>query len=122
MVSSFGFLRVFTTYLKLSKMPEIGTPSKIDTKKKEFHKNKVILQYIQNTKDRNDRLHFLGLISHITHLYALFETAKEQNVPNVYVHFSPRSSAKYSQDLLDFIKKDLDGYGQLATILCYDDR
>ncbi|KAF9255441.1 cofactor-independent phosphoglycerate mutase [Marasmius fiardii PR-910] len=99
-------------------------------KKKEFHKNKVILQSIQNAKDGNGRLHFLGLISdggvhsHITHLYALLEIAKEQNVPNVYVHFfgdgrdtAPCSSAKYAQDLLDFIKKDLDGYGQLATIV-----
>ncbi|KAG7092047.1 hypothetical protein E1B28_008428 [Marasmius oreades] len=102
----------------------------VSIKKKEFHKNKTILQSIQHAKDGNGRLHFLGLISdggvhsHINHLYALLETAKEQKVPNVYVHFfgdgrdtAPRSSAKYAQDLLDFIKNELGDYAQLATIV-----
>lgn len=60
--------------------------------------------------------------SHITHLYALLEAAKEAGVPHTYVHFigdgrdtAPRSAAGYAQDLLDFIKKE--GYGELATVV-----
>ncbi|ESK97725.1 phosphoglycerate -bisphosphoglycerate-independent [Moniliophthora roreri MCA 2997] len=97
-------------------------------KKKEFHKNKAILEAMTRAKEGNGRLHFLGLISdggvhsHITHLFALLETAKEQGVPHTYVHFfgdgrdtAPRSSAKYCQDLLDFMKKE--EYGELATVV-----
>ena len=60
--------------------------------------------------------------SHNTHLYALLETAKELEVPNVYIHFlgdgrdtAPRSSAKYAKELLDFIEKEK--VGKLVTII-----
>lgn len=63
-----------------------------------------------------------GVHSHITHLFALLETAKEQGVPNTYIHFlgdgrdtAPRSATIYLQQLEDFTKKL--GYGQLATII-----
>ncbi|KAF8639364.1 hypothetical protein AX17_001553 [Amanita inopinata Kibby_2008] len=97
-------------------------------KKKQFHKNPVILETCKRAKDGNGRLHLLGLISdggvhsHITHLFALLETAKEQGVPHVYVHFfgdgrdtAPRSSAGYCQQLLDFLKKEQ--VGELATVI-----
>lgn len=61
-----------------------------------------------------------GVHSHNRHLYALLETAKEQGVPNVYVHFfgdgrdtAPRSSAQYAKELQEFIDKEK--YGQVAT-------
>lgn len=60
--------------------------------------------------------------SHINHLFALLETAKELEVPHVYVHFigdgrdtAPRSSNKYAKDLLDFIEKEK--VGKLVTII-----
>lgn len=60
--------------------------------------------------------------SHIRHLFALLETAKEVGVPKTYVHFlgdgrdtAPRSAAGYAQELLDFTKKE--EYGELATII-----
>ena len=60
--------------------------------------------------------------SHITHLYALLETAKEIGVPHVYIHFfgdgrdtAPRSAAGYAQDLLDFLGKEQ--YGEIATVV-----
>jgi 2,3-bisphosphoglycerate-independent phosphoglycerate mutase len=63
-----------------------------------------------------------GVHSHITHLYALLETAKEQGVPHAYVHFfgdgrdtAPRSGAGYAKDLLEFMKKE--EYGELATVI-----
>lgn len=97
-------------------------------KKKEFHKNPTILESFKHAKDGNGRLHLLGLISdggvhsHITHLYALLETAKEVEVPHVYIHFlgdgrdtAPRSSAKYLKELLEFIEKEK--VGKLVTIV-----
>ncbi|KAK0187274.1 cofactor-independent phosphoglycerate mutase [Armillaria mellea] len=97
-------------------------------KKREFHKNKVILESFSKAKEGTGRLHLLGLISdggvhsHINHLFALLETAKEVGVPHTYVHFfgdgrdtAPRSAAGYCQELLDFMKKE--EYGELATIV-----
>lgn len=63
-----------------------------------------------------------GVHSHIKHLFALLETAKEQEVPKTYVHFfgdgrdtAPESAAGYCQQLLDFLKKE--EYGELATVI-----
>jgi 2,3-bisphosphoglycerate-independent phosphoglycerate mutase len=63
-----------------------------------------------------------GVHSHISHVYALLEAAKEQGVPETYVHFfgdgrdtAPRSAAGYCQDVLDFMKKE--EYGALATVV-----
>lgn len=100
----------------------------VSIKKKEFHKNPVILESLKKAKEGNGRLHLLGLISdggvhsHIHHLFALLETAKEQGVPHTYVHFfgdgrdtAPRSAAGYCEQLLEFMKKE--EYGELATIV-----
>lgn len=60
--------------------------------------------------------------SHILHLHALLETAKEQGVPECYVHFfgdgrdtAPRSANKYARELLEFMEK-LE-YGKIATVV-----
>ena len=60
--------------------------------------------------------------SHINHLYALLETAKEIGVPHTYVHFlgdgrdtAPRSATIYLKNLFEFMKKE--EYGELATII-----
>ncbi|TFY61366.1 hypothetical protein EVJ58_g4542 [Rhodofomes roseus] len=103
----------------------------VSIKKKQFHKNEVILESCKHAKEGNGRLHFLGLISdggvhsHIHHLYALLETAKEQGVPHVYIHFfgdgrdtAPRSAAGYAKDLVAFIEKEK--YGQIATVIAVD--
>ena len=51
---------------------------------------------------------------------ALLETAKEQGVPHVFVHFfgdgrdtAPRSAAGYAKELQEFLDKGK--YGQIAT-------
>jgi 2,3-bisphosphoglycerate-independent phosphoglycerate mutase len=119
----------------------------VSIKKRQFHKNQAILESCKRAKEGTGRLHLLGLVgqknsvvfygigsyknlqvsdggvhSHIDHLFALLETAKEQGVPHTYVHFlgdgrdtAPRSSNKYAQQLLDFIKKL--GYGEVATVI-----
>ncbi|PPQ72796.1 hypothetical protein CVT24_012904 [Panaeolus cyanescens] len=96
--------------------------------KKEFHKNKAILECCKRAKDGNGRLHLLGLISdggvhsHINHLFALLETAKEQAVPRTYIHFfsdgrdtSPTSGVEYIQKVIDFTKKLQ--YGEIADVM-----
>ncbi|KAI0783965.1 phosphoglycerate mutase [Irpex lacteus] len=98
----------------------------VSIKKRQFHKNEVILESCKHAKEGNGRLHFLGLVSdggvhsHIRHLYALLETAKEQGVPHVYIHFfgdgrdtAPRSAAGYAKELQEFLDKEK--YGQIAT-------
>ncbi|KAF7791740.1 hypothetical protein EIP86_002764 [Pleurotus ostreatoroseus] len=98
----------------------------VSIKKRQFHQNPVILESCKHAKETNGRLHFLGLVSdggvhsHINHLKALLETAKEQGVPHVYVHFfgdgrdtAPRSAAGYAKEIKEFLDKGK--YGQLAT-------
>ncbi|CCL98840.1 uncharacterized protein FIBRA_00845 [Fibroporia radiculosa] len=100
----------------------------VSIKKRQFHKNEVILESCNRAKEGNGRLHLLGLVSdggvhsHIRHLLALLETAKEAGVPHVYIHFfgdgrdtAPRSAAGYAKELLDFIEKEK--YGKVATVV-----
>lgn len=63
-----------------------------------------------------------GVHSHIHHLYALLETAKEVGLKDVYIHFfgdgrdtAPRSAAGYMKDLLAFIEKEK--VGEVATVV-----
>jgi 2,3-bisphosphoglycerate-independent phosphoglycerate mutase len=100
----------------------------VSIKKRQFHKSSNIVESMEHAKNGNGRLHLLGLISdggvhsHIRHLYALLETAKEVGVPHTYVHFlgdgrdtAPRSAAGYMKDLLDFMAKE--EYGEVATVI-----
>jgi 2,3-bisphosphoglycerate-independent phosphoglycerate mutase len=83
---------------------------------------------MERAKKATGRVHLIGLVSdggvhsHITHLYALLETAKEIGVPHTYVHAlgdgrdtAPRSATRYIKDLLDFMKKE--NYGEIATVI-----
>ncbi|KAH9949405.1 BPG-independent [Amylocystis lapponica] len=100
----------------------------VSIKKRQFHKNEQIVASCKHAKDGNGRLHLLGLVSdggvhsHINHLYALIETAKEIGVPHVYIHFvgdgrdtAPRSAAGYAKDLVAFLEKEK--YAQIATVV-----
>ncbi|KDR80714.1 hypothetical protein GALMADRAFT_222317 [Galerina marginata CBS 339.88] len=100
----------------------------VSIKKRQFHKNEAIVAACKRAKEGTGRLHLIGLVSdggvhsHITHLFAILETAKEQGVPHTYIHFlgdgrdtAPRSANKYAQELLDFISKL--GYGEIATVI-----
>ncbi|KAI5995726.1 cofactor-independent phosphoglycerate mutase [Pisolithus marmoratus] len=88
--------------------------------KRQFHKNETILASMKRAKEGNGRLHLLGLVSdggvhsHIRHLKALLETAKEQGVPHTYIHFfgdgrdtAPRSAKGYAEELLEFLKSGI---------------
>ncbi|KAI9735934.1 MAG: hypothetical protein M1834_001400 [Cirrosporium novae-zelandiae] len=97
-------------------------------KKRELNKIENIKKSFQRAKDGNGRLHLLGLISdggvhsHINHLFALLEVAKEIGVPNVYIHFfgdgrdtDPKSSVTYMKQLL--AKLDELKIGKVATVV-----
>lgn len=83
----------------------------------------------QKAVDGNGRLHLLGLISdggvhsHINHLFALLQVAKELQVPEIYIHFfgdgrdtDPKSGAGYLKQLLAKIE-ELGSVAKLATIV-----
>ncbi len=96
-------------------------------KDNDFFDNKVLLNAIDNVKQNNSALHLFGLLSdggvhsHNTHLYALLQLAKKNDIIKVYVHafldgrdVPPRCAAKYIEALEDQMKEI--GIGQIATI------
>ncbi|KAJ6601721.1 BPG-independent [Mycena vulgaris] len=79
--------RLFTLHLNIGAGRVVWqdiVPIAVAMKTRAFHKSPTILESFQRAKDGNGRLHLLGLTSdggvhsHITHLYALLEAAKEQ--------------------------------------------
>ena len=98
-------------------------------KKGELNKVKTLTDSFQRAIDGNGRLHLLGLISdggvhsHINHLYALLQVAKEMGVPKVFIHFfgdgrdtDPKSGAGYMRDLLKKIE-EMGSNAQIATVV-----
>ncbi|KAG8529059.1 uncharacterized protein KY384_005694 [Bacidia gigantensis] len=98
-------------------------------KKGELNKVKTLTDCFQRAVDGNGRLHLLGLISdggvhsHIKHLFALLEVAKEMKVPEVYIHFfgdgrdtDPKSAAGYMRQLLDKIN-EMGSVAKIATVV-----
>lgn len=63
-----------------------------DIKSKKFFSNEKILKAMEHAKDNNSSLHIMGLLSdggvhsHINHLFALIDMAKENAVKKVYIH------------------------------------
>ncbi|MCJ7444428.1 MAG: 2,3-bisphosphoglycerate-independent phosphoglycerate mutase [Methanotrichaceae archaeon] len=88
--------------------------------------NPVLVKSMQ--KAQKGKLHLLGLLSdggvhsHITHLYALLEMAKDRGLKNVYIHaildgrdVPPKSALAYIQETEEKIKKI--EIGKIATIV-----
>lgn len=93
---------------------------KIDSEIKNgnFFKNKRLLKAVKHAKDNNSALHIMGLLSdggvhsHINHLFALIDLAKEHNLKKVYIHAfldgrdtPPSSALKYINLLNEKIAK-----------------
>jgi len=61
-------------------------------KDRTFYNNKELISVMNHVKDNNSKLHIFGLLSnggihsHINHIFALLEMAKNNNVEEVYVH------------------------------------
>lgn len=93
----------------------------------EFYQKEEFLDAIKNCKKNNSALHLMGLLSdggihsYNTHLYALLELAKQQDLKEVYVHcfmdgrdVSPTSGIGYVKNLIE--KMNAIGVGSIATI------
>lgn len=93
-----------------------------------FYQNKALLAAIENCKKNKSDLHLYGLLSdggvhsHNTHLYAILELAKQQELKNVYVHVfldgrdtAPISGKGFTQELEDKMKEI--GVGKVATVM-----
>ena len=92
-----------------------------------FFENKALLDAVNNAKEKGSALHLMGLVSdggvhsHNTHLYALLELAKRNDLEKVYVHCfmdgrdtPPTSGKGYIQELVEKMKEI--GVGKIATI------
>ncbi|OXS79400.1 2,3-bisphosphoglycerate-independent phosphoglycerate mutase [Domibacillus enclensis] len=93
----------------------------------EFFQNEQFLKAAAYAKENGTALHLFGLLSdggvhsHIDHLKALLEFAKQQNLEKVYVHafldgrdVGPKTAKGYIEDVQS--KMDELGVGQFATI------
>lgn len=91
-----------------------------------FFANKELLNAIEYAKTNDSALHLMGLVSdggvhsHLTHLFALLDLAKQNNFENVYVHcfldgrdVGPRSALPYIEALEAHMAGSV---GQIATI------
>lgn len=108
---------VYQMLVKISKDIESGV----------FFKNKVLLDAMENCKQKNSALHLMGLLSpggvhsHMEHLFGLLKMAKENGLEKVYVHafldgrdVPPSSAAEYMEETVEEMKKI--GIGSVGVI------
>jgi len=92
-----------------------------------FFENEALMKAVENCKENNSALHFMGLLSdggvhsHNTHLYGLLELAKRNGLEKVYVHefldgrdTPPASAADFTKELMD--KMEEIGVGKVASV------
>ena len=94
----------------------------------EFFKTEVLLKAVDSARAKGTALHLIGLLSdggvhsHITHLYALLEMAKQQGLTKVFVHALldgrdvPPANARSYIDALENKFNEL-GIGVIATVM-----
>ena len=94
----------------------------------EFFQNPAYVEAMENCREWGGALHLMGLLSdggvhsHITHLFALLQMAKEQGLEKVYVHCFldgrdvPPSSGKSFVEQLQAKCQQL-GVGKIATVM-----
>ena len=99
-----------------------------DIKTGALFRNSAFVEAMANCREWGSALHLMGLLSdggvhsHITHLFALLQMAKEQGLTKVYVHCFldgrdvPPSSGKSFVEQLQ-AKIDELGVGQIATVM-----
>ncbi|MCP4671292.1 MAG: 2,3-bisphosphoglycerate-independent phosphoglycerate mutase [Desulfobacula sp.] len=96
--------------------------------KRSFFQIPELKDIMEKVAGNNKSLHLMGLLSdggvhsHISHLFALIEMAKENNIENLFIHpildgrdTSPTSGIQYIQQLQTYLKKS--GLGSIATIV-----
>lgn len=108
---------VYQELLRINKAIERG----------DLQKNKELINDLQYAKDNNKPLHFLGLVSdggvhsHINHLKALCDIAKENGLTNVFIHAftdgrdtDPKSGVGFLTDLQEHLNHSV---GQIASVV-----
>ena len=93
-----------------------------------FFKNPALLNIMAQVSNSENSLHLMGLLSdsgvhsHIRHLFALIDMAKQTGVKNLFIHpildgrdASPTSGITYMKLLQDYLYKQ--NYGKIATIV-----
>lgn len=93
----------------------------------DFFENPALAQAMDNAKNNGKKLHVMGLVSdggvhsHLTHLFALIEMAKQRGLEQVYVHcfldgrdVPPTSGKDFIAQLQAYTDKI--GFGKIATI------
>lgn len=99
----------------------------MDIQTGEFFHNPVFLSAMESAKTNNSALHLMGLVgkggvhSHLDHLYALLEFAKQQKVEKLFLHLftdgrdsAPDSGVEVIQELQKRLV--LNGLGKIATL------
>lgn len=94
----------------------------------EFFKNETLVEAIQNAKKNNKKLHLYGLVSdggvhsHIEHMFAMLDLAKQEGLDEVYIHgfmdgrdVAPDSGRQFVKDLIAKIEEI--GIGKLLRYL-----
>ena len=92
-----------------------------------FFKNKALKNLMQTLKENVGNLHIMGLMSdggihsHINHLFAVMQMAKQNGIKKVFIHFFSdgrdtdiHSAKGFASDIEQKIKEI--GVGQIATI------
>ena len=93
----------------------------------EFYKNENILKVINHTKENNSKLHIMGLISdggihsHTSHLLAIVDMCKQQEIKEVYFHLFTDGRDTGVHTAQEWIKKledkiDETSLGTITTI------
>jgi 2,3-bisphosphoglycerate-independent phosphoglycerate mutase len=93
----------------------------------EFYDNETLLGAVRHAKNNGKKLHLYGLLSdggvhsHINHLFALLDLAKNENLQEVYIHafldgrdVAPESAKIYMAQLQEKIAEV--GVGTIATV------
>ena len=93
----------------------------------DFFKNKILLDAMAATKKSGSSLHLMGLVSdggvhsHINHLFALLDMAKQNGLDRVFIHAfldgrdtPPTSGKGYIENLQTYLDKTVSG--RIATI------
>ncbi len=95
---------------------------------KSFFKTPALLDVMSKVSENKKSIHLMGLLSdggvhsHISHLFALIDMAKKNNVENLFIHpildgrdTSPTSGINYIKQLQDYLDKHQ--YGKIATLV-----
>lgn len=120
--SEVGHLNIGTGRVVWESLPRIDYTIETGS----FYTNPVLLNSFKSAS--NGRLHLVGLVSsggvhsHIRHLHALLKAAKDNKVPQVFVHFitdgrdtPPNVAATFVNELETEMKKL--GVGKIATVI-----